>query len=65
MVLMPQGLGLLLRAKVINCRENPDGQFEIGTEFEAMTDAQRQLLARHILQKQALERRQLREQPQA
>lgn len=40
-----------------------DGQFEIGTEFEALTDAQRQLLARHILQKQALERRQLREQP--
>lgn len=63
MVLMPQGLGLLLRGKVINCRERNDGQFEIGTEFEALTDAQRQLLARHILQKQALERRQLREQP--
>ena len=63
MVLMPQGLGLLLRAQVINCRERSDGQFEIGSEFEALTDAQRQLLARHILQKQALERRQLREQP--
>ena len=63
MVLMPQGLGLLLRAKVVNCRERADGQYEIGTEYEALTDAQRQLLARHILQKQALERRQLREQP--
>lgn len=61
MVLMPQALGLLLRAKVVHCQKRDDGQFEIGTEFEALTDAQRQLLARHILQKQALERRQARE----
>lgn len=61
MVLMPQALGLLLRAQVVHCRLREDGQYEIGTEFEALTDAQRQLLARHILQKQALERRQARE----
>lgn len=61
MVLMPQALGLLLRAQVVHCSERADGQYEIGTEFEALTDAQRQLLARHILQKQALERRQARE----
>lgn len=61
MVLMPQALGLLLRAQVVHCREQPDGQYEIGTQFEALTDAQRQLLARHILQRQALERRQARE----
>lgn len=60
MVLMPQALGLLLRAKVLHCREH-EGQFEIGAEFEALTDAQRQLLARHILQRQAQERRQARE----
>ncbi|PTQ69942.1 PilZ domain-containing protein [Pseudomonas sp. GV071] len=63
MVLMPQALGLLLRAQVIHCRQQENGQFEIGTEFEALTDAQRQLLARHILQKQAMERRQARETP--
>jgi hypothetical protein len=63
-VLMPQALGLLLRAKVIHCQALDEQQFEIGTEFEALTDAQRQLLARHILQRQALERRQAREQPQ-
>ncbi|WP_372866446.1 PilZ domain-containing protein [Pseudomonas sp.] len=63
-VLMPQALGLLLRAKVIHCQMLAEQQFEIGTEFEALTDAQRQLLARHILQRQALERRQAREQPQ-
>ncbi|MVW77032.1 PilZ domain-containing protein [Pseudomonas xionganensis] len=62
MVLMPQALGLLLRAKVVHCRPRGE-QFEIGTEFESLTDAQRQLLARHILQRQALERRQAREQP--
>ncbi|WP_324734162.1 PilZ domain-containing protein [Pseudomonas paeninsulae] len=63
-VLMPQALGLLLRAKVIHCQAVAEQQFEIGTEFEALTDAQRQLLARHIFQRQALERRQAREQPQ-
>lgn len=63
MVLMPQALGLLLRAKVVHCQPLPSQQFEIGAEFEAVSDAQRQLLARHILQRQALERRQAREQP--
>lgn len=61
MVLMPQALGLLLRARVLHCNER-DGQFEIGAEFEALTDAHRQLLARHILQRQAQERRQAREE---
>jgi len=62
MVLMPQALGLLLRAKVTHCDSKPDGLFEIGTEFVEMTDAQRQLLARYILQKQAQQRRQALEQ---
>ncbi|MFC6297140.1 PilZ domain-containing protein [Pseudomonas sp. CCM 7893] len=64
LVLMPQALGLLLRAKVTHC-DAESGGFEIGTEFEAMTDAQRQLLARYILQKQAQERRLAREQSDA
>lgn len=61
MVLMPQGLGLLLQARVLGCQPRTDGRFAIGTSFEALTDAQRQLLARHILQKQATERRLARE----
>ena len=61
LVLMPQALGLLLRAKVTHCDPKGDS-FDIGTEFESMTDAQRQLLARYILQKQAHERRLAREQ---
>ncbi|HCF3938439.1 TPA: PilZ domain-containing protein [Pseudomonas aeruginosa] len=56
MVLLPQGFGLELRARVIHAQPHDD-EFEIGTEFEALSDAQRQLLARHILQKQAQQRR--------
>ena len=61
LVLMPQALGLLLRARVTHCDPKGDG-FDVGTEFESMTDTQRQLLARYILQKQAQERRLAREQ---
>ena len=64
LVLMPQALGLLLRARVTHCDPEGDG-FDVGTEFESMTDAQRQLLARYILQKQAQERRLAREQSDA
>ncbi|MCY1425121.1 PilZ domain protein [compost metagenome] len=61
MALMPQALGLLLRARVTHCDPRPDGRFEIGTQFEDISDAQRQLLARYILQKQAQQRRIARE----
>ncbi|CAI8930468.1 MULTISPECIES: PilZ domain-containing protein [unclassified Pseudomonas] len=61
LVLMPQALGLLLRARVTHCDRKDDG-YDVGTEFEHLTDAQRQLLARHILQKQAQERRLARDQ---
>lgn len=61
LVLMPQALGLLLRARVTHCDRKGEG-YDVGTEFEHLTDAQRQLLARHILQKQAQERRLAREQ---
>ncbi|AVE07793.1 pilus assembly protein PilZ [Pseudomonas palleroniana] len=64
LVLMPQALGLLLRARVTHC-DPKGGGFDVGTEFEAMTDAQRQLLARYILQKQAQERRLAREKSDA
>ncbi|WP_347907656.1 PilZ domain-containing protein [Pseudomonas grandcourensis] len=61
LALMPQALGLLLRARVTHCDRKGEG-YDVGTEFEHLTDAQRQLLARHILQKQAQERRLAREQ---
>ena len=56
LVLMPQALGLLLRARVVECRADAGGYW-IATEFEALSETQRQLLARHILQKQAQARR--------
>jgi hypothetical protein len=58
MVLMPQASGLMLHANVIHCETLPGGQFEVGTEFVDLPDAQRQLLARYILQRQAQQRRQ-------
>lgn len=61
MLLTPHGLGLLLDARIAHCQPLPEGGYHIGAEFEALTDAQRQLLARHILQKQAQARRQARE----
>ena len=64
LVLMPQALGLLLRARVIHCDRQGDG-YVIGTAFEHATDAQRQLLARYILHKQAQERRLAREQTES
>ena len=60
MVLLPQCLGLEVTAKVVHCQRHAEG-VEIGAEFEGLSDAKRQLLARHILQKQALERRLARE----
>ncbi|MHA6161047.1 PilZ domain-containing protein [Pseudomonas sichuanensis] len=62
MVLMPRAHGLLLRGRVTHCDPRPDGSFEVGTEFIDMTDAQRQLLARYILQRQQQQRRQALEQ---
>ena len=61
LVLMPQALGLLLRARVVTCLAEDEG-YVIDTEFEALNDTQRQLLARYILQKQAQARRLAREQ---
>ena len=60
LVLMPQALGLLMRARVTHC-DATDGGFDVGTQFQHLSDAQRQLLARYILQRQAQERRLARE----
>jgi len=62
MVLMPQASGMMLRAKVTQSHSLTIGDFEIGTEWIELSEAQRQLLARHILQRQAAQRRLAREQ---
>lgn len=58
LVLLPRALGLQLRARVTRCQSRGLGDYEVVTCFEALGEPQRQLLARHILQKQAAERRQ-------
>lgn len=66
MVLMPQASGLMVLAKVIRCSRRTDGGFDVGTDFIDLPDTQRQLLARHILQRQAQARREAleKEKPQ-
>ena len=55
-VLLPQGFGLHVDARVIEHRNSAEGVQTV-TVFENLTDATRQILARHILHKQALQRR--------
>lgn len=64
MVLLPSPLGLVLPAKVIRCETSaePD-RWTIAVSFQSLADNQRQLLARHILQKQAQEIRAAKTQP--
>ena len=57
MILMPQASGLMVQARVVRCVPRPGGGFEVGSEFIDLPDTQRQLLARHILQRQAQARR--------
>lgn len=54
MVLLPSPLGLVLPAQVLRCEpgSSPDS-WTVAVSFHALADNQRQLLARHILQKQA------------
>src|SRR5690554_5528905 len=55
-VLLPQGFGLHVDARVIEHRNSPVGVQTV-TVFENIPDSTRQILARHILHKQALQRR--------
>lgn len=54
MVLLPSPLGLVLPAQVLRCEPGSSaGSWTVAVSFHALADNQRQLLARHILQKQA------------
>ncbi|SDS36968.1 PilZ domain-containing protein [Halopseudomonas xinjiangensis] len=65
LVLQPTPLGLVLPAQVIRCDRLPDSpRWIIAVSFDALDDQQRQLLARHILQKQAQDIRAARSTPQ-
>lgn len=55
-VLLPQGFGLRVDARVIEHRNTAEG-LQTVTLFTNIADATRQILARHILHKQAQQRR--------
>lgn len=58
LLLLPESLGLLLSARILSCQSKTHDTYEVIASFESLSDVQRQLLARHILQRQAQERRQ-------
>lgn len=54
LVLQPTPLGLILPARVVRCERLEDSSgWIVAASFETLDDQQRQMLARHILQKQA------------
>lgn len=53
LVLQPTALGLIIPARVIRSEAHSDGRHRIALGFDELNDQQRQILARHILQKQA------------
>ncbi len=55
LTLMPSRVGMIVPARVVRCEEDEPGIWNIGVGFEALGEPQRQLLARHILQRQAQE----------
>lgn len=58
-ILLPQAFAVQLMAKVIRCHPTEQG-YCIAARFAELTDTQRQVLARHIMQRQAQERREAR-----
>lgn len=55
-LLLPDPIGLAANAQIADCvRDDASGRYLIQVSFAECNDAQRQLLARHIVQKQAQE----------
>lgn len=61
-LLLPSYVGLLLYGKVVNCNEHIKGDYLVNLVFEDLTENNRHLLARHVLQHQAKMRRENLEQ---
>lgn len=57
LILLPSYIGLLLIGKVVNLNEHISGNYLINIVFERLAETDRQLIARHVLQFQAKERR--------
>jgi len=60
-LLLPQSHALLLCARIVYCKLIA-GSYSVGLEFENLNEVQRQVLARHILHRQAQQRRQERQE---
>lgn len=56
LILLPQAFGLQLQARIVSCQA-AEGGFRVAATFHQPSDTQRQVLARHVMHKQAQERR--------
>lgn len=57
-LLLPQAMPLQLTARVVRCKKTEGDAYKIAVTFIELDEQQRKILARHIIQKQALQRRQ-------
>lgn len=62
-LVLSQAVELCLKARTTRCINSEQGLYELALQFEDLSESNRQILARHILQKQAQERRIARGEP--
>lgn len=60
--LLPGSYAVQMLAKVVYCQQHPEGDYRIGLVFIDPNEAEQDLIAGHILQQQALSRRNERQQ---
>ena len=58
MILLPSGIGLLLYGQVVDSQRHSSDNHFINIRFEGLSEINRQIIARHVLQYQARVRRQ-------
>lgn len=62
-VLYPSLIGVMVFGRVVNCRENDEddaGKYIVAIEFESIKESDREMIIRHILNKQVEQIRELR-----
>ncbi len=57
MILLPSSIGLLLYGQVVSCTKHSDEKYLLNIHFEQLTNTNRQIIAKHVLQHQAKIRR--------
>ena len=59
--LLPEGVGIIVKVKVIYCLKGGQQSYRLGGKFVDLKQQDRSLIARHLIESQARERRRLKE----